>query len=181
MKYENEFTLDTNSVPEVMWKSKETTPNGDPFMTVKKADGYYYYAERGGRDSIAFILKDSVTNKYAMIRESKPPMYERNITSMVTAFGGSIDMNKTPIEIAQIEIQEESGFKIDIQDITDVGSVLVSTQMNQKCFLFIADVTNYEEYNGIESGTEVVWLSKEDIIKTYDWKAITILAKSGEI
>ena len=166
------------NAPEIMWQSKETTPNGDPFMTVKKADGYYYYAERGGIDSIAFILFDSKVNKYALIRESKPPMYERNVTTMVTAFGGSIDMDKSTKEITQIEIKEEAGYDIALEDINFVGSVLVSTQMNQKCHLFLADVSNYEQSNEIESGTEVVWMTKDEIKCIYDWKAISILAKA---
>ena len=46
--------------PEKMYESIGKAPNGEPFLSVKKARGYYEYSERPGMDSIAFILYDSI-------------------------------------------------------------------------------------------------------------------------
>ena len=166
---------------ETLWESQEYTPSGDPFLTVKRANSYFYYGVRGGKDSIAFILKDKNKNKYALISEEKPPLFEDGITHLTTAFGGSIDCDNTIEEICLFEVFEEAGYDVRLDDIEYLGDVLVSTQMNQMCHLFIVDVTDYYKSLPIEGGTEVMWLSKEEIINLQDWKAITILVKAKEI
>lgn len=80
----------------ILWESKGKTPNGDPFSTIKEARGYYSYLERGGVDSIAFILYDKNAKggkSFGIIYESKPPRdeVEGKEVQMNTAFGGSID------------------------------------------------------------------------------------------
>jgi len=181
---------------EVIWQSKETTPDGKSFMTVKKARGYYYYAERGGVDSIAFILFDG--ERFALINESKPPMDERENKKvrMTTAFGGSVDMDASFEDICKIEVREEAGYDIPLENIKNVGSVLVSTQMSQMCHLFLVNVQGYPKTEIAEceqeiskeqlekdpeefAGNSVVWMSKEEVFQNPDWKAITIIAKAG--
>lgn len=181
---------------ETIWKSKETTPNGKPFMTIKKARGYYYYAERGGVDSIAFILYDKDTGLIGLISESKPPLDEIFNTRkmLITAFGGSLDVdNKSPDEICQMEVLEESGFSVPMDNIVCVGTTLVSSQMSQGCIGYIVDVTGLvpgeteadiqnkeqEEKDPYEfSQNSVVWFTDEELMVNNDWKSIWIFAKS---
>ena len=182
--------------PEVVWQSPETTPNGKPFMQVKKARGYYYYAERGGRDSIAFILYDQKSGLVGLISESKPPLDEvfKEKHMRITAFGGSIDMDgKTPDEICQIEVFEEAGYKVDMERILCVGTTMVSTQMNQGCIGYIVDVTDLEpgmteadlmnEEQQLKDPDEfnhnkVVWCNDDDVMHNNDWKSIWIFSKA---
>lgn len=174
-----------------MYKSEGKAPNNDPFLTVKKARGYYEYSERPGYDSIAFILYDG--NRFGLINESKPPMDEREgyEVKMTTAFGGSIDINKSYKEICQMEVLEESGYKVPIERIFSVGKTLVSTQMSQMCELFLVNVsqiskTQRAEYemdsskdvNGEFVGNSVVWMSDDEIMENGEWKSIYILAQS---
>jgi len=187
-KESNEFAS------EIVWQSTETTPDGKPFMSVKKARGYYYYAERGGRDSIAFILYDEETGSLGLIKESKPPMDEEfNQKHMkVTAFGGSIDMDKTPEEICQIEVLEEAGYNIPMENIVYIGKTMVSTQMNQSCFGYMVNVTGFtpgkteaDIHNEAQiakdadefSHNEVVWVTENEIMDNNDWKSIWIYSK----
>ena len=172
---------------EKVWQSKETTPAGDPFMTVKKARGYYYYAERGGKDSIAFILYDKDKDRFGLIYESKPPLDETfgEEVHMLTAFGGSIDCDKTPEEICQMEVAEEAGFEVPLEKIYSVGKVLVSTQMSQMCHLFYVDITGiektltaeYEDQKKFQNDS-VEWINYDTLMTLYDWKAATIVAKA---
>ena len=183
---------------EVVYESKGCTPAGTPFMSVKRARGYYEYAERGGQDSIFFVLYDKMTDKFALIYESKPPMDERENREvrMCTAFGGSIDMGDDycNIEICQTEVAEETGYEVAIERITSVGKSLVSTQMSQMAEGFFVDVTGipktleaeYEkaaseaqaEKDANEfSGNDVLWLSKEEVLANGDWKSIYVIAK----
>ena len=175
---------------QVMYKSEGKAPNNDPFLTVKKARGYYEYSERPGYDSIAFILYDG--NRFGLINESKPPMDERegHEVKMTTAFGGSIDINKSYKEICQIEVLEESGYEVPLDRITSVGKTLVSTQMSQMCELFLVDVsqiskTHKAEYemdpskdeNGEFVGNSIVWMSSDEVMENAEWKSVYILAQ----
>ena len=181
---------------EILFQSDEKNHNGDSFFTVKRAREYYIYGERVGQDSIFFVLLDRNTNKYALISESKPPLDERENTKVMltTAFGGSIDMkNKTPKEICQIEVLEESGFNVPMDNIHYMNSTLVSTQMSQMALGFLVDVTDIRktqkaEYEQDVSDTQTIkdpdefsrnsvkWLTRDEVIQNGDWKSIYIVA-----
>ncbi len=170
---------------ETIWESSEKNFNGDSFISIKKSRDYYMYAQRAGVDSIAFILYDKNIDKFALIKESKPPLDTNNyLASLITAFGGSIDMDKTPKEICQIEVAEESGYKVELSKIHFVGETLVSTQMSQICKLFIVDITNKSKTQKAEyeieskhSQDRVVWLDRDEIMENGDWKSIYILSQ----
>ena len=183
---------------EILFQSDEKNHNGDSFFTVKRAREYYIYGERVGQDSIFFVLLDRNTNKYALISEAKPPLDERENTKVMltTAFGGSIDMDdKTPKEICQIEVLEESGFEVPMDRITYVGKTLASSQMSQMALGFLVDVTGINktqkaEYEvGISDGqaakdpdefsrNSVIWMSSSELIENSDWKSIFIYTKT---
>lgn len=184
---------------EVLYESKGKTPAGHPFLTVKQARGYYQYAERGGQDSIFFILFDNDTRKFALIYESKPPMDEREqkLVYMTTAFGGSIDMEETTTyqEICQTEVREESGYVVPLDKIKSIGKTLVSTQMSQMAEGFLVDVTGIkktvqaeyeltpdEEQKAKDENefklNKVVWMDIDELMENDDWKSIYVWTKA---
>ena len=178
-----------NIKTEIVYQSNEKNQNGTPFMTVKKARGYYMYAERVGMDSIAFILYDSKLKEFGLIYESKPPMDEREgkEVKMTTAFGGSIDMQgKKYEEICQIEVEEETGYEVPMNKIHFVGKTMVSTQMSQFCYLYLVDVTGIKKTKKTEheinveefKGNEIKWLNADEMLKNSDWKSIFIFTKA---
>ena len=175
----------------IMYSSKGKTPKGDPFMRVKQARSYYSYAERGGINSIAFILFDNKSKRFCLISESKPSLDELGTLAMkTTAFGGSIDSNCSPKEICQIEVQEESGFEVTLDRIHYTGETLVSTQMSQMCFLYLVDVTGLKKTHKAEyeqstpeqdekdpnefSNNSVFWFTYSELMDNQDWKSIFI-------
>lgn len=136
----------------------------------------YYYAERLGVNSVAFILKKN--SKYGLIKEYKPPIN----SFLTTAFGGSIDKDLSLEDIVSEEVKEESGF--NPLDILFVGRTFVSTQMNQYCLLYVVEVGDFigsNPQNKTEATAKVVWLKEEEIIKLNDWKAITIITKYNKL
>ncbi|SHO81227.1 hypothetical protein MNB_SV-15-761 [hydrothermal vent metagenome] len=173
-----------NSVEDI-WKSKEVNFNGDPFMSIKKSRDYYIYAERVGIDSIAFILYDKNKNRFALIQESKPPLDTNEyLVSLVTAFGGSMDIDITPQEICKIEVEEEAGYEVELEKIHFVGESLVSTQMSQICKLFLVDVTDNQKTKKAEYEIEnkhqddsIIWLNRDEVMDNGDWKSIYIISK----
>jgi hypothetical protein len=170
-------------------------------MVVKSASTTpYFYAERKGMDSVAFILIDNTRNdKYGMIKERKPPMdhRENKEVMMETAFGGSNDMiddedyikmSEEDVilhfkELVQTECREESGFSVGLDNIEFISKELVSTQMNQMCYMFTVDVTGIEQgeadpQNREEAMATVQWKTLKGVQETNDWKAKTILFNS---
>ena len=177
----------------IKYSSKGKTPDGNPFMRVKQARGYYEYAERGGQDSIAFILFDNKSKKFCLINESKPAMDERNgeETRMTTAFGGSIDSTHPEQQICQTEVLEETGFEVSLDRVHYVGETLVSSQMSQMCVGYLVDVTGLTKTHEAEyekevsktqsqkdaeefSGNSVHWFTYSEIMENSDWKSIFI-------
>lgn len=138
----------------------------------------YYYAERLGKDSVAFILHNRSTGKFGLIKEFKPPINDY----LITAFGGSLDKDKDNLDIVKDEVREEAGYIM--ADISYVGRSFVSTQMNQFCYLYLVDVTDAKQVEKepetyLESIATVEWLTRDQIMRGDDWKAITILTKGG--
>ena len=156
------------------------------FLNIKKVIdpehgiGGYFFAERLGTDSIAFICVDKeFPEKVLLNNEYKPP----NDEFILGAFGGSLDKEKTPKAIAVEEVKQEAGYVVTEDDITDLGKVLVSTQMNQYCHLFVVKVDGDEEperepENPCEALAETEWIDKSKVSELKDWKAITIVAKA---
>ena len=164
-----------------LWESEGKTPNGDSFMTIKMARDYYVYAERGGRDSIAFILFNNKTKQFGLILETKPPMDERENkeSQMITAFGGSIDMGDkvTYQEICKTEVLEEAGYVVPLDRILFTGVSPVSTQMSQMCSTYLVDITDIQktEVAEYESSTDnIKWMNINELMNNGEWKSIYI-------
>ena len=150
----------------------------DPEMGV----GGYQFAERKGKNSVAFICYDKDTELFLLNNEYKPPTNE----FILGAFGGSIDKDMDYNYIVKAEVKEEAGFDVDIEDILCVGTSFVSTQMNQYCYLYLVYVDGKnqgerEPENAIEELAKTRWVVRVGIDGLDDWKAITIVAKASNI
>ena len=157
-----------------------------PFFNVYKAvdrDFHlknYQYGERKGRDSVAFICYDlDKTKPYLLNREYKPPVAE----FIVGGFGGSLDKVKHKRNIVIEEVREEAGYNVGHADVFYVGKVLVSTQMNQFCYLYIVHVndrmkTERAPENAVEAMATPVWVGYKGLVEAEDWKPITIVQKA---
>ena len=154
------------------------------FIKVKECKNEpYFYSERLGIDSVAFILKNK--DKYGLIVERKPPLDERkseiavkNMTEfqgdlafLATAFGGSndsieIEEYKNLGEIERIykfkdtvlkEVREEAGYEVERTDIEYIDKIFVSTQSNQFCYLFIVNIEGKQSFEPeFENETEAM-------------------------
>jgi len=154
-----------------------STSKGNKFLKIKENQGYYY-AERLGKDSVAFILYDLDTDLYGLINEYKPPIGR----FMVTAFGGSLDSEDSPFDTVKKEVLEESGYEVSDNDIEFIDRCFVSTQMNQFCdlYLVLIESSQYvgrQPQNKLEESASVVWLPEEAVLKLEDWKARVILGR----
>lgn len=171
-------------------KDKPIYPEGhktvwqNKWAKVKVAPNGFTYFQRLGTNSIAFILMSKDPNDaqpVGVIHEYKDPFDQ----FMTTAFGGSIDQQKyrNDLELlVRTEVAEESGFRVQNEDIQYLGKVLCSTQMNQFVHLFCVYVDKTKQQprtttNKVELQAKMVWLSPRQVMDLADWKAITILTK----
>ena len=149
-----------------------------------KSTGKFIYAERNGVDSVAFILiatNASDERRIGVVNEFKPPID----SFFTTAFGGSIDKEKYKDNLVQLvidEVIEEAGFTVSAEQVKGYGKVLVSTQMNQRCFLFAVEVDKLSQgqrttTDPMELQSSIVWLTIPDALKLEDWKTATIISK----
>lgn len=141
----------------------------------------YQFAERRGVDSVAFICYNSETGQFLLNREYTPPTNE----FLVRAFGGSLDKQISKKSIVKEEVQEEAGYTVTDDMIHEVGSAFVSTQMNQRCFLYLVDITNGKKTgripeNQVEQMATELWRKEIDINWGDDWKSIVIIKKAKE-
>ena len=166
-----------------VWQSDRQLRNGKPFLKVKEQKDGYYYVERIGKDSVAFILYDKKQYpKFGLIKEYKIPVD----SFLVTAFGGSLDKELSVKKITQEEVAEEAGYKVSLSRIKYIGKRFVSTQMNQYCHLFLVNITGLPQgeknpQSKQEAIAEVVWVDKKDIINGPDWKSQVIIQNFNRI
>ena len=81
---------------------------------------------------------------------------------------------------------------VDLESIVNMGTTLVSSQMNQMCTLFLVDVTGLtpteteaDVYNAEQEAKDsdefkhnkVMWLDSEELMDNGDWKSIYIMAQ----
>lgn len=148
------------------------------FLKLKKTKEGYEYAERKGKDSIAFILvKTENKLKFVGLRhEYKPPVG----AWVLGAFGGSLDKRISPMQTCIEEVREEAGFEVIPDTVKLVGRYLVSSQMNQYCYLYVVDVTNakwagLKPEDHLESISDFHWFPDHMRPKTECWKSAILL------
>ncbi len=175
---------------EQVWASPAKNALGVPYLSVH-TNGRFYWSERAGVNSVAFVLgrenQDGV-REFGIFNEPKPPITPDGASETVfvpTAFGGSLDSEKTPFEIVKAEVKEEAGYSVLDENIHDLGVALLSSQMSQRVHLYFIEVTE-EQFTGRdpqtagEASANVVWLeSIEDIINIDCCKAQAILLRAS--
>ena len=160
--------------PELMWASAGKAGNGEPFLSVYKLD-HYYYAQRPGIDSVAFILTND-HNQVGLIDIYHGPTPDVRIC----AFTGSMDMTgKDYIETVIAEVKEESGYIVGPKDITYIRKFEVGTQTNEMVHLFLVKVSetnkgDREPDGPHEAASRVVWMDPVDAMQSRDWKAVLL-------
>ena len=160
-----------------LWRSESRAPNGEPYLSVHQL-GHYYYSQRAGTNSVAFILIDKKTNRVGLINIYHGP----TPTIRNCAFTGSLDNPELDIVGHVIEeVEEESGYKVTNEDISYFGTYEVGTQTNELVHLYLVYVD--EGYAGEknpdgthEAEAETVWMPAMEATLCRDWKAV-LMAK----
>lgn len=138
----------------------------------------YYFAERAGVDSVAFMLFDGNREDCFGLIEQYRGNHGAFHKGMYT---GSLDKPEKSLEqIVQEEVLEEAGFSIPDEDIPS-RIIKVSTEhagslSNEQVHLYIVNVTNLEQeatqpQSVFEENTNNLWMTHMGVFHCDDWKA----------
>lgn len=111
------------------------------WVKIKKSKDNFYYLERKGKNSISILLYND--NGEILVRMQ--PMCAVEVLGDSTTqlapctITGSIDEGEDYIQTAIREAKEEAGYGVEDM-IEETGSYIVSTQCNEICFTYIANV-----------------------------------------
>ncbi len=78
-------------------------------------------------DSVAILLYHTERKTFVLVKQFRPPVYHRNGDGMtVEMCAGLIDKDKSLVQIAKEEIEEECGFDVPLEKIERITQVLSS-------------------------------------------------------
>lgn len=154
----------------------------NPWSTIKKIDKgeeSYFFMERKGVDSVAFILFDALraNDPFGLIHQYRGNFGEWQIG----CFTGSLDKPELEmIEIVKEEVKEESGYDVPVERITYITTECAGSQSNERVHLYFVDVTGLPPgelapESDQEVNTETVWNCETGVIACHDWKAKLII------
>lgn len=117
----------------------------------------FIYCQRRTINSIAALcfLRENNIYKFLIRYQPLPEIAEKQKWDEPYAcpITGSIEKNESPIDSAIREIHEEGGIVVDKDSIIDSFSCIATTQMNEKVFCYIVDVTNKKQEKPQNDGT----------------------------
>jgi 8-oxo-dGTP pyrophosphatase MutT (NUDIX family) len=141
---------------EEIWKSEPK-----PWLTVFKNENYYY-SQRLGKDSVGIVpVRRTEDGRFEiLLHQEFNPAHNKVLEG---AFGGSMDKDKSPLEIALLELRQESGYVIDETKLYNMGRMFSSTQSNEIIHLYIANVTGAKNVGrNLEDGEDPWDLQKNN-------------------
>lgn len=94
-------------------------------------------------DSVAILLYHEEKNAFLLVKQFRAPVYLNDKSKMFTyeLCAGLVDKEKSLVEIAKEEIDEECGYDVDIKDIQKVTSFFTNVGISGGCqHLFFAKI-----------------------------------------
>lgn len=144
-------------------------------------EDWYYYSQRVGKDSVAFLLYDQERDQYQCLSQFHGPL-ARYVPG---AFTGSMDKEGlSPHQITIEEVAEEAGYEVtnDFARVLLLGKEPVSSQTSEEVNLFVVDITGLPQRirapeNIYEDNITRFWFDGDAIIDKLEWKAKLIVLK----
>ena len=86
-------------------------------------------------DSVAILLYHEERNAFLLVKQFRAPVYLNDISKTYTyeLCAGLVDKNKSLIEIAKEEIDEECGYDVDLEDIQKITSFFTNVGISGGC------------------------------------------------
>jgi len=127
-----------------------------------------YRKSYGGLD----IVGDTVSNVEYLLRLEIVPAW--SLEERVVSLTGKIDVGESPVWAALRELEEESGFSVDEDELVMLGTSRASKAADTIIFLFSVDLTDAVEGRAKGDGSHLEdiahceWGDKEVVLKSLD-------------
>ncbi|QBF34772.1 hypothetical protein EG856_02480 [Mycoplasmopsis phocirhinis] len=119
------------------------------WISVYKSAKGFTYCQRKSIDSIAALLYRKVNNHYQLMIHYQPlpeikekKFWDECYPCPIT---GSIETKQSPLQCCINEVLEEAGYSITKSNITATLTTIATTQMNEKVYHFLVDVTDLKQ------------------------------------
>ena len=142
-------------------------------LDMYKTEKGFFYCQRRSVNSIAVLCFKKIKNEFFfLIRYQPMPQVEekKNWDQLYPCpITGSIEKNENPLTSAVREILEEGGITINENDLIVINPSVASTQMNEKVFYYLVDVTNKKietpQNDGsiFEAVSKNIWVSQKEL------------------
>jgi hypothetical protein len=122
-----------------------------PWIKVKRTPRGFDYLERKGVDSVGvFLIRlNSVGNYDVLIRWQPLCVDNADIDDKQLLFAcpvtGGLEEGEPKFRCALREVEEETGYHLNPDDLQYLTTYIVGTQTNERVWLYMADVTGYPE------------------------------------
>lgn len=149
------------------------------WCTIKKIEKNngesYYFSERAGVDSVAFILFDANNGEtpFGIIEQ-----YRGNYGAFHKGcYTGSNDKPElTMEEIVVEEVKEEAGYEVTLDRVAFMTKEFCGSGTNESVYLYVVDVTDVPlgetaPESIFEENTENLWVDKQGLMHCDDWKS----------
>ena len=156
-----------------MKQSKDKLIVETKHLSMCQTEKGFYYCQRRSVNSIAVLcFKKENSQYYFLIRYQPMPQVEEKKSwdqLYPCPITGSIENNESATESAIREVFEEGGITLKEDEIILINPNVASTQMNEKVFCFLADVTNKEiktpQNDGsiFEAVSKNIWVSQIEL------------------
>lgn len=111
-------------------------------------------------DAAAVLIINAETNTIVLTRQFRYPISGKTKEYILEIVAGKVDTNEEPLETAIREAEEETGYRINSQNIKPILSCFSSPgYSSERFFIYLANVTNADKINkggGLESENEYI-------------------------
>lgn len=135
------------------------------YLDLRIHDGWYIFASEACR-CVVYVLGYRRNGDEILGRYENCPIHGMSGSIDMTSLTGKCDWHEEPIEAAQRELHEESGFEVDCSDMILLGHAYVSKAMGTKAMMYAVDLTGaprgIAEGDGTrgEQGAYCAWVSR---------------------
>jgi len=148
------------------------------YLSLYKTEQGFIYSERRNVNSVAVLCYKRVKGKVMFLIRMQPlPQvntykFSKWDTLYPCPITGSMEKNKTPLEVAINEIYEEANLIASKKNLKASSLNVATTQMNETVFNYLFDVTNCKKVNKkqgdgsiFESVSKNVWVDEKQLVQ----------------
>jgi len=148
------------------------------YLSLYKTKQGFIYAQRRNVNSVAVLCFKKEKGKTLFLLRYQPlPMvntyhFVKWDTLYACPITGSMEKNKTPLEVAINEIYEEANIIVSKKNLVKSSFNVATTQMNETVFNYLFDVTNCKLVNKkqgdgsiFENVSKNKWVEEKELLK----------------